>query len=126
MWGELAFRLAVIGVAIAALLLFIRWTFKKDRDAAAAIDRVIPPERDWEIADLMDETDSEVTVDNQEPTADHRTLIIEAQVSADVECGAHSMRRVIIREEPYRGKHHSRIGCLTVSVLLAREAVAHA
>jgi hypothetical protein len=116
--------LATCAVIAVGGFLFIRWTLKADQKAFDAIDRFISQERDWEVEDLLPETDSEVTVDNQEQTADHRTLIIEAQVSADVECGAHSMRRVIVRGNPYRGKHHSRIGCLTVAVLLAREEVA--
>lgn len=97
--------------------LFIRWTLKADAKAAAAIDATLSPERKWELLDLADMT-SEVLGDFDD------TGVISAVVADDVAYGAHSWRRVIIRQEPYRGKHHTRIGCLTVAALQERLGVA--
>jgi len=111
--SELANQLAAILIVIVLLLLFISWTVKKDHEAAAAIDRLLPPERNWDFTTIGDTT-GPVLGDFDD------TRVISAVVADDVAYGVHSWRRVIIRQEPYRGKHHSRIGCLTVAALQAR------
>lgn len=58
------------------------------------------------------EVDSEIT-----------TVMRAVERDLDLDHGKHSTGSMHVRSLPYRGKHHQRIGCLTVAALQRRLAV---
>jgi hypothetical protein len=71
---------------------FMAWTVQKDREAAAAIDRVVSPLRGWDIEDLIPpETPEETTLVLEPIPAVETTLALPpVEWNEAVDYGAHA------------------------------------